>query len=267
MSHQDLPDGFLPLSDAINRLAHGIWGGLRRPVPVVKLKKAAKKASIGFGRWRSYAAQCLRAAALNGELRVFVVAKPQSAEDRRLKRPPPPTLEPVMVPTSVLAQLMVPRGVLPDHAIRPTLKTVADDQELFVLLNLGLLVVHESEFKVWYREERARGKWPSQRLKSMRGRGRPTKQTEGLRNAIVAHVHDGSWSGKDKLTKLHRMLLGSGRSDIPSADTLGRLVDCLHAETGEPGLLKKPQGRAKNCCKISLTATSLKLIQAYLLSS
>ena len=45
-------DGFLRISDAVNRLANGMWGGLPRPVPVQAFKQTAKRASIGYGPWR-----------------------------------------------------------------------------------------------------------------------------------------------------------------------------------------------------------------------
>jgi hypothetical protein len=34
-----IPDGFLSFSDAVNRLAQGIWGGKRRPAPVQAVKR------------------------------------------------------------------------------------------------------------------------------------------------------------------------------------------------------------------------------------
>jgi len=44
---------------------------------------------------------------------------------------------------------------------------------------------------------------------------------------------------------LHRLLVASGRSDVPSQDTLARLVDQLHRETGEAALLRTPRARRK----------------------
>ncbi len=57
-----VPDGFLRFSDAISRLAEGMWGGLPRPVPVQAIKRIEKKASIGFGPRRERAGQRLTAA-------------------------------------------------------------------------------------------------------------------------------------------------------------------------------------------------------------
>ena len=45
----EVPSDFLPLSEAVNRLTDGIWGGLPRPEPVVVIKQSYKKLSVGFG--------------------------------------------------------------------------------------------------------------------------------------------------------------------------------------------------------------------------
>src|SRR5262249_27123881 len=89
--------GFLRWSDAVDRLAAGMWGGLRRPVPVQTVKQTLKRVSIGSGPRREHAARCFRAAALNGELAVYVVAGSNNRGIRRRRRA---TIEPVVVPTS-----------------------------------------------------------------------------------------------------------------------------------------------------------------------
>jgi|SRR5262245_53054835 len=38
-----VPDGFLRFSDAISRLAEGMWGGLRRPKSIQAIKRIEKK--------------------------------------------------------------------------------------------------------------------------------------------------------------------------------------------------------------------------------
>ena len=48
-SEQNVPDGFLHISDAIARLSAGIWGGLALPRPVLKIKLKDPTISIGFG--------------------------------------------------------------------------------------------------------------------------------------------------------------------------------------------------------------------------
>jgi hypothetical protein len=113
------------------------------------------------------------------------------------------------------------------------------------LLAVGSLIVRASDFDIWYRAERAKGKWSSQRAKSNVGGGRPTLQTEALSSAVLALVNDLKWSGKDGIATLHRLLVATGRSDVPSQDTLARLVDHLYRETGEAALLRIPRARRK----------------------
>jgi hypothetical protein len=241
----DVPAGFLPLSNAINRLADGMWGGLPRPDPVAAIKQDQKKLSLGFGPWGEKAGRCLRAAAVRGKLAIYVLAKPQvRSDDHSLTEQTPEEIEPEIVPVPVVKQLIASRGSLPDHAIRPSIKAAEGNEKLFALLIVGLLVVRASDFDGWYQSECAKGRWPSQRSK-LKINGRPTKQTDPLRNAVLALVHDRKWSGKDSISALHRLLVASGRSEVPSQDTLARLVDQRHRETGEAGLLRVTRARRK----------------------
>jgi hypothetical protein len=238
------PKGHLRLSSATNRLADGMWGGLRRPEPVVTLKRGQQKLSVGFGPWREKAAECLTAAATKGELAVYVVPKPQVRSKRRkLPKCPREEIEPVVVPVSVLNRLMLSRGGLPDHTIRPSIRTAGGDESLLALLITGLLVVRTNDFEAWYRSEQAKGRWASQRSRKKSPEGRPTKQTDALRNAVLGLVRDLKWSGEASVAALHRLLVASGRSQIPSPDTLARLIDQMHRETGEAGLRRIARAR------------------------
>jgi hypothetical protein len=242
----ELPEEFLRISCAVNRLSDGMWGSLPRPNPVVAIKQDQKKLSLGFGPWGEQAGRCLRAAAVKGKLAVYVLAKSQArSKDTSLTECFPEKIEPVAVPLSVVERLIVSRGGLSDRPIRPSIKTAEGNERLFALLTGGLLVVRASDFDAWYKLERAKGRWPSQRSK-LKINGRPTKQSAPLRNAVLALVHDNKWSGKDPISALHRMLVASGRSDVPSQDTLARLIDQLHRETGEAGLLRITRGRRKH---------------------
>ena len=230
-----VPEGFLLFSDAISRLAQGMWGGLRQPLPVQKIKQAYKKELVGFANWRERSGELLRKAALEGELTIYVFASPQVPS----KKPGTAQVSSIVpIPVKVLSRLLLFHGSLPDHPIRPSIKATDRDQKLFALLSSGALVVRKTEFDEWYRSERAKGKWSSQPLSRSKPRlgGRPAKQTERLRTAILARVREGAWNAQEPITKLHRLLVGSGRSDVPSCDTLARLVDRMHDETGEPEL-------------------------------
>jgi hypothetical protein len=237
---------FPRISDAVDRLARGMWGGLRRPVPVQAIKRDFKKLSVGSGCWRMRSAQRLRAAAIEGELTVYSVVEPRvRSEHYAGTRPWSREVVPLAIPVDVLKQLIAPRSGLPDHPIRPSMRTACGDEKLFVLLTTGCLVVRESDFNSWYRLERAKGKWASQRSRSKVGSGRPTKQTDALRNAVLALVRDEKWSGKASITVLHGLLAKSGRPGVPDADTLARLVDQLHVEMGDPKLRRVKRVRQR----------------------
>jgi hypothetical protein len=234
----DPPKEFLRISCAVNRLSDGMWGGLQRPNPVAAIKHEQKKLSVGFGPWREKAGRRLRAAAVKRKFAIYVFAEPQvRSEDHGLTDSSLEKTEPVVVPVNVVKRLIASRGSLTDHPIRPSIKIAEGNEKLFALLTVGLLVVRASDFDIWYQSERAKGRWASQRSKEKKN-GRPTKQTEALRNAVLALVHDHKWSGKEPISALHRLLRASGRSEAPSQDTLARLVDQLHRETGEAGLLR-----------------------------
>jgi hypothetical protein len=181
---------------------------------------------------------------VNGELVVYVVAEPQvRCKGRALTKRSPEEIEPVVVPVSILKRLMTSRGGLPDHPIRPVIRTAGGDEKLLASLTTGLLVVRTNDFDLWYQSERAKGRWASQRSRTKSPEGRPTKQTESLRNAVLGLVRDLNWDGKAGIAALHRLLVASGRSDVPSPDTLARLVDQMHCETGEAGLRRIARAR------------------------
>ena len=232
LNQYQLPPGYLRLSDAMKRLSAGVWGGLKRAT----ILRGLTRNPPAHGRWREYAAKRFTNALLNGKLKVFVVAEPQLESDES-SPPPPPTKDPVAVPTNVLKRLIGWRNAIPDHAMRPTLKTAGNNPQLYVLLTVGVLVVQEEEFKRWYKLERARNKWPSQRSSTRPRRGRPMKR-DTVRSDVIALVQKGIWCASDGISKLRRLLLANDSNYIPSVDSLRRLVDQIHAETGEPQFLQ-----------------------------
>ena len=241
----DISADYLPLSEAVKRLTEGMWGGVPRPEPVVLIKQSYKDVSVGFGRWGEKAGRLLRVAAVKGKLAIYVLAKNQIRSDGHdLTVDASAKPEPASVPVSVIERLIRSRGSLPDQPIRPSMQTAEGNEKLFAMLTVGLLVVRASDFEDWYHSERAKGRWPSQRTKTKKN-GRPTRQTEANENAILALVNDLKWSGKDGIAALHRLLIASGRSDVPSQDTVARLVDQLHAKTGDIKLLRVARVRQK----------------------
>jgi hypothetical protein len=226
------PPGFLRFSEACNRLAAGMWGGLPRPAPVKEITRGT--ASVVFGPWRVQARKRLTQVAVKGQLQVYGLTE---------------GAVPVPVPKSVLTAIPKPRGGLSDVPYRLTLRKVLDaggTEQLFVTLTRGHLALREAEFAAWYRGERGHGKWASQKSRSKTRGGRPTKQTERLRGWILKFVEDKSWRAEKPIILLRHLLTASIGPDIPSDDTLARLVDNLFLETGEPGLRRNRKRSARD---------------------
>jgi hypothetical protein len=240
------PQGYLLLSEAYARHHAGVWGGFQSFPPAQAMRRK-HKTSIGFGARRTYAAQPVTAAVRHGNLRVYLVADPNLGPNiDRTNWPVAPTKEPVIMPKDVLRRLIAPRDVLPDHALCPTLKTAGGDPNIYVLLRVGAFVVQERELEEWYQSQRSKGKWPSQQAISKRTPGRPTKQTEPLKNAVLTLVLDQAWSVKDGIATLRSLILKRGEpKDVPSADTLERLVSRLYLETGDPAFRRVSRVRKK----------------------
>jgi hypothetical protein len=233
-----VPSGFLLISDAVDILAQGMWGGYRRPHPVAKYKqtRARRDVSVGFGPWKEKAAKRLRASAIAGKLKVHAIAHLRQPAKTTISVAP--KIYDVQMASSVLKRLIPCRGGLPNQVLRPTIKTTGGDERLLALLNRGapLLAFREQEFHEWYRFERAKGRWPSQKSKRKPSGGRPSKQSEALKNAIGRLVREKSWRAKDGIPKLRRLLVEAGYVGIPSIDTLRRLVMSMFVETGDPAL-------------------------------
>lgn len=239
--HGLIPVGFMRLSNAVKKLEEGMWGGLPRPTALVNTIEEIKKlrprigptSSVGFGPWRAEAAERIRAAAIKGELSAYVVAGLKSVPKR--------------VPKTIIPALVTSRGGLLDRPVRVSPTTVpaaAMNEELFALMNSGLLVVCSKEFDVWYGSVRRKGKWPSQKSKNVRREGRPSKQTGALAQKVLALAHEGKWNGNVSIARLCRLLMESGAEEIPSPDTVGRLVDRVFIETGDP-LLRRAKKRQR----------------------
>jgi hypothetical protein len=222
----DIPGGFLRVRDAVATLARGMYATFQQPKPLHK-KLEHQKASVVFGPWKEHAAQRIHTAACDGELPLYV----SGDSDRN----------PLLLRPDVVGRLISVRGGLPDHPIRPSLKTAGGDGALLKVLNSGLLLLRQDDFVTWYKSERDKGCWPSQRLRRRPAAGRPGKITSSLRNAVA----DALRQRKRSVAELHRDLIASGRTDVPSVDTLERLVDQLYRETGRPEFFRIKRRRRK----------------------
>jgi hypothetical protein len=148
----------------------------------------------------------------------------------------------------VIVQLYTIRGGLPDHPIRPRLALGAgfEGQRLLSALTNGTLVFRECDFAAWYRKERETARWPSQREKKIRRRGRPSKQNGIWPAAITGLVDAGEWSAGQGIPQLRKLLSARFGEGLPSTDTLRRLVCRLHAESLDDRLrLNRNQRRAE----------------------
>src|SRR5438477_3403143 len=153
-------EGFVFFSEAVTRLADGMWGGLRQAEPVRVIKAVAKKASIGFGPWREQAGKRLTTAARHGEVAVYLAADPRRSSEH-LVAPQRVPETPVSLSTNVLSRMITSHGSLQDGPIRPSINTADGDEQLFQLLTVGVLLVRTSDFEAWHQSERDKGKWPS----------------------------------------------------------------------------------------------------------
>jgi hypothetical protein len=233
------PTEFLPISECVNRLVQGMWGNAPRAEPLREIKQVERDLSVGFGPRREDAATLLRAAALQGTLPTYV--RPRSTTVADAQSP----VEAQQVSPELLKRIVPIQEGLPDHPTHIRRKPAADGPDvvaLLLLLRHGELVVRQSDFSDWYKRQRAKGSWSSQHNKKVSRRGRPTKDSESLRNAILGLVRDGAWRAVDGMPKLRRLLMEKGY-ESPSSDTLARGVDRLHRLTGEPELRRRVRRR------------------------
>jgi hypothetical protein len=77
-------------------------------------------------------------------------------------------------------------------------------------------------------------------------------QSVRLHNAIVRQVRDRAWSATDGIPALRRILMKTGRIDVPSVNTLRSMVSEISAETGDAdlGVTLKKRGRPPKRSKI-----------------
>jgi hypothetical protein len=151
-------DGFLLLSSASRKPREGMWGGLKRPIPVAELKRHYPKLRVGLSEWREAAVERVRAALRRGDLAFYVMAADLS--------------EPMPLPVELAQRLVSWRGeIITDRPIRLPHSWARDgliSSQTFLLLKSGVFVVRRDEFEAWYRDERRRTVGP--RSESKRGR-------------------------------------------------------------------------------------------------
>jgi hypothetical protein len=216
-----VPEGFILFSDAVRLLCRGMFATLPRPEPVAELNKAIKY-KAAFGPWTEEAAKSLADAAENGDLPVHAL-RDSTASGACGKA------KIVAVPAAIVRNLLRSRGGLVDRQ-RVSLKTVNTDLRLFGALNAGVVVISEEEFAAWYQKERAKGRWKSQGRK-LKKIGRPSKLNKHLEQKIRSILP--TPGQKISIAELGRQLRSAGAPDVPSDDTLARMVDQIYRKTGD----------------------------------
>jgi hypothetical protein len=239
----------LLISEAVARLKVGMYGNLKQPEPIAKIKEEDERRrqprpSIGWGPQKEDAAERIYEAIVQGQLSVFVL--PTSTDDEMHRSH-------LQVPLGVLKRMIRTRGGLPDHAIQP-LRIFAKDpitDELRVALLQSALNLRRREFDAWYEAARKKRNWPShEKQRSLPDQhpcakppmGRPSKQSD-LRTPILALVNKGRWCARQKIADLVRLL--KSKEIIATRDTLSRTVDQLFKETGEQAYRRRVRRRSK----------------------
>jgi hypothetical protein len=112
-------------------------------------------------------------------------------------------------------------------------------------LDQSVLVLERTEFENWYRSQRHRKIWPSQRpsvqaaAKAPCRPGRPRLKID-LKNTIINLIREGAWSRERPVRDLRGQLrLRHPHVQPPSDATIRRRLDELRVETGEPGLIRR----------------------------
>jgi hypothetical protein len=250
---------YMSISDAVIRLRDGTFAQLPRLLLVVEAKAAFRKEqrrppedgrppkkvqlnrkpkplSVDFGPWRTEAAEQIRDAALAGKLKVYLAPEngteyPACAKDWG---------EPELLAPDVLRLIILVRGGLPDHPlhVRSAPRGSAIDRSLLMRVKTCALLLKRTEFDAWYRDEKLKRKWPSQKESKSPHPGRP-RTNEVWTNRIKNFVDANRWAAQQSIVALKSMLAASEDEAPPSDDTLARIVDRIFQEMGDSRFRRK----------------------------
>jgi hypothetical protein len=227
---------FMVISEAVACLEAGMFGGaIKRPKLVEAIKKDQPRLSVGFSCHRQTAASAIHDAIVAGDVVVHVFTQPIADGARR----------PLPVPIDILKRLRKVHGGLPDHAIRLQLNLLRDNavaSELFAALSASALHLRRAEFVAWYEKQKRKRRWLSQAGSREPRIGRPSKQTDKLLTSIEALTSEGTWSARDGIAKLVKLLTSRG---APNRYLVRRAVQRLFEKTGDPDYRIVPRKRAK----------------------
>ena len=227
----------LTLPEATTILRRHMFGGLRLPTPVADARRRGIKLRQQFKPQLDEAGRRLAQAVIAEDLALYCVSArlfdDQASGARRLfgLLRITPGVAKRLIKDDQLRDL--PR-LLPDDLSQPGISSA----RLFAALERGRLVVLHDQFRRWIQGERERRRWPSQATAVRPNtRGRPSI-IHAVRQPVTALVAQGEWKPRDGLERLAD-LVARGEGRRPSGDTVGRVLDQLYAETGDPGYLRK----------------------------
>ena len=148
--------------------------------------------------------------------------------------------EPELLAPDLLRLIIPVRGGLPDHPVHvrraPPGSTI--NRSVLRRVKIGRLLVMRAEFDGWYRREKLKRKWPSQKESKLPRPGRP-RANELWTGRVEKFAYDNDWTARQPIVVLKSMLAGHYDSEPPSDDTLARLVDRIFQETGDSRFRRK----------------------------
>jgi len=248
-----LPQGYLSLRQIENSLDRRMWAGFgcaKIARQFLEDRHETGKRDAGFAARRKRVMASLKRAFFARKLTLYVLADEDSFRER-YKQVPSWAKKPVALTKELLGRVFVKESngrISGTFAIRPSRKLGGSDRLFVVLTCAHQLIVRECDFRRWFRSERRKRRWPSQgmayAIPKRKPVGRPSKLSPALKFAILKAGREKAWTSARPITELHRLLSGQGLN-VPSVDTLARIVGTLFAETGEPWLGRRRRVRRK----------------------
>jgi hypothetical protein len=222
--HPEPPDKF-PLSAAASQLEKCMYGNLQRhkTVEAFKANPFNRDASVGPTEQKLMAGRAIYNAIKEGEIVVI-------AEGGSLLAPT------ILDPRLLACVIGLSRGRMTDHVLQMAGRTneetpgtsnlPADLRTLAGKLEGARLLVSKQEFEKWLAAEKAKRLWPSQKVAKTGKppRGRTRKDRDLWFNQIERLLNDGTWTFVKSIPALRRALVENGQINVPSEDTLARIV-------------------------------------------
>lgn len=245
--------GFVPVEDAIASLTASVWGNTRSPLQVREARTALRSAGLpGTAIWMSWCRNVenmLYNAVCAEKLPIY--GWPAQLDEAGFEIGPAPQDVTVIAPAIIMAVKPLHRG-LPAKSLglRPGMIARLASRGISEFPPSDCLVLFRlSEFLVWAKDERRKGRWPSQLNRGMKRSGLRGRSRTIIDRAIdLARriVDDGRWTSNEPHSKLARIAnkqLSLERKPPISEDTFGRALDELYRETGDKRFTRRVRKR------------------------